>query len=132
MRNHKKVSLEYIGVPIYLALDNARYQKCKVVQELAALLNVTLIYIPPYSPNLNLIERLWKHTKSKLRIKYYDNFVEFKEKINSIIDNTDKSDKSLIDRLIGDKVQLFNTTVFDNVVQMPAATNSKKSRMKAA
>jgi transposase len=129
----KKVSLEYIGAPIYLVLDNARYQKCKVVQELAVLLNVTLIYIPPYSPNLNLIERLWKHTKSKLRIKYYDNFVEFKEKINSIIESTDKTDKAVIDKLIGDKVQLFSTAVFNNVVQIPITTyNKKKSCFNAA
>jgi transposase len=121
----KNVSLEYAGKPIYFVLDNARYQKCKAVQELALLLNVTLVYIPPYSPNLNLIERLWKHTKSRLRTKYYDNFAEFKEKINSIIENTDKNDKAAIDKLIGERVQLFNTTVFDNVVNLPSSTKFK-------
>ena len=103
-----------------------------MVQELAASLKVTLVYIPPYSPNLNLIERLWKHTKSRLRIKYYENFTEFKEKINSIIEITDKSDKPVIDKLIGEKVQLFSTTVFDNVIQIPVSTKTKKARKKAA
>lgn len=128
----KKVSLEYMGKPIFLVLDNARYQKCKIVQELAASLKVTLVYIPPYSPNLNLIERLWKHTKARLRIKYYDNFIEFKEKINSIIESTDKSDKLVIDKLIGEKVQLFKTTVFDNVVQPPSPSNTKMIRQNVA
>jgi transposase len=124
----EKVSLEYAGKPIYFVLDNARYQKCKIVQELALLLKVTLVYIPPYSPNLNLIERLWKHTKSRLRTKYYDNFPEFKEKINSILENTDKNDKVAIDKLIGERVQLFNTTVFDNVVNLHASTKSKTKK----
>ena len=129
----KKVSLEYVGNPIYLVLDNARYQKCKIVKELAEQLNVILVYIPPYSPNLNLIERLWKHAKNRLRIKYYDNFHEFKEKIDSIVDNTDKSDKVIIDSLIGEKVQLFDTVVIDNVVKTPTVKKTiKKSQKKAA
>jgi len=128
----KKLSLEYIGKPIFMILDNAKYQKCEIVKQLAASLKITLIYIPPYSPNLNLIERLWKHTKSRLRIKYYDNFIEFKEKINSIIENTGKSDKAIIDKLIGEKVQLFNTTVFENVVKKPISSKTNKTHKKVA
>jgi hypothetical protein len=52
----QKVAVEYAGKPIYIVLDNARYQKCKIVQELANQLGIYLIYIPPYSPNLNLID----------------------------------------------------------------------------
>jgi transposase len=107
----KKVAIEYAGKPIYIILDNARYQKCKIVEELAIQLGIHLVYIPPYSPNLNLIERLWKHVKGKLRTKYYDKFDIFKEKIDSIVNDTDKNDKSIIDRLIGEKVQLFNEPV---------------------
>ena len=43
----KKVSMEYAGKPVYLVLDNARYQKCLVVKALAEELNVSLVYIPP-------------------------------------------------------------------------------------
>ena len=131
----KKVSLEYAGKPIFMVLDNARYQKCAVVQTLAAELKTTLIYIPPYSPNLNLIERLWKHVKSRLRTKYYDDFFEFKETIDFITDSTEKSDKTVIDKLIGEKVQLFDTKIFDNVVEIHAAkktTMSIKSQKKVA
>lgn len=107
----KKVALEYAGKPIYIILDNARYQKCKIVEELAIQLGINLVYIPPYSPNLNLIERLWKHVKGKLRTKYYDKFEVFKENIDSIVNDTDKKDKAIIDKLIGEKVQLFDEPI---------------------
>jgi transposase len=128
----KKVSLEYAGKPIYIVLDNARYQKCLAVQALVAELKVSLVYIPPYSPNLNLIERLWKHIKSRLRTKYYDDFTIFKGTIDSISDNTDKIDKSIVDRLIGDKVQFFDNKIFDNVVSASSVRKPKKSHMLAA
>lgn len=109
----KKVAKEYAGTPIYLILDNARYQKCKTVEELADQLGIHLTYIPPYSPNLNLIERLWKHVKSKLRTKYYDHFDEFQDCIDSIINAADKNDKAIIDPLIGEKVLLFDVPIAD-------------------
>jgi transposase len=48
-----------------LVLGNARYQKCALVQTLAAALGIELLYLPSYSPNLNLIERLWKFVKKE-------------------------------------------------------------------
>lgn len=104
----RKISVEYGGKGIHLVLDNARYQKCKAVQELAEELGIFLVYIPPYSPNLNLIERLWKFVKGKLRTKYYDQFDIFREKIDSIVNSTTNENKSIVDKLINDKVQLFD------------------------
>ena len=52
-------------VQIILVLDNARYQKCRIVQEVAETLDIELLYLPAYSPNLNLIERLCKFVKTK-------------------------------------------------------------------
>src|SRR4051812_42596949 len=52
-----------VGRPITVVLDNARYQKCAVVQGLAVSLGITLLYLPSYSPNLNLIERVWRFVK---------------------------------------------------------------------
>jgi transposase len=105
----RKVAVEYAGKDVHIILDNARYQKCQIVTSVALELGIALHYIPPYSPNLNLIERLWKHVKNKLRSKYYDQFSDFKETIDSIIDDTDKQSKKLIDKLIGDSVQIFDT-----------------------
>jgi len=53
-----RISRLGIRVPITFVLDNARYQKCKLVWELAESLDIELLYLPPYSPNLNIIERL--------------------------------------------------------------------------
>jgi len=103
-----KLAAEYEGNPIYIILDNASYQKCELVKILAAQLGISLVFIPPYSPNLNLIERFWKFVKGELRSKYYDNFNLFQAKINSIICSTVNENKINIDRLIGDKVQLFD------------------------
>ena len=64
-----------MGLPITLVLDNARYQKCAVVQALAASLGIELLYLPSYSPNLNLIERLWRFVrKQSLDSTYYEEF----------------------------------------------------------
>lgn len=74
-------------LPITLVLDNARYQKCAVVTELAKLLEIELLYLPPYSPNLNLIERLWKFVKKNcLYSTYYADFGQFKDAISNCLD----------------------------------------------
>lgn len=107
-----KISKEYRGKTVHLVLDNARYQKCKPVQELISKLNIHLEYIPPYSPNLNLIERVWKFVKSELRTKYYDDFSLFKEKIDCIIGSATQENYTKINSLIGEKVQLFDNLHF--------------------
>ncbi len=59
----RTLAAEKLTGPITVVLDNARYQRNKVVQSLAAQLGIRLLYLPPYSPNLNLIERLWGFAK---------------------------------------------------------------------
>jgi len=68
--------------PVTLVLDNARYQRCRMVEELAGQLGIELLFLPSYSPNLNLIERLWKFTKKEcLASEYYEHFAAFKRAI---------------------------------------------------
>lgn len=68
----------YPGLPIPVVLDNAPYQRCALVQTLAATLGIELLYLPPYSPNLNLIERWWKFVKQQgLYSKYYPDSAAF-------------------------------------------------------
>ena len=63
---------------IKIFLDNARYQRNYEVQDYAEELGIALEFMPPYSPNLCLIERLWKFFKKKvIKNKYYENFDEF-------------------------------------------------------
>ena len=84
---------QYIGEKIYLILDNARYQKCQIVQQTAQKLNIRLVYLPAYSPNLNLIERLWRFTKKKILYnKFYRSFDEFKIAITDCFDNMKNND----------------------------------------
>jgi len=72
------------GRPITLVLDNARYQKCQSVANKAKALNIELLYLPPYSPNLNLIERLWRFVKKQvLYSKHYDSFDTFRNSIDT-------------------------------------------------
>lgn len=80
----RQIASEYAGKKIHIVLDNARYQKCEAVTSLAKQFQIDLVFLPPYSPNLNLIERLWKFTKSKLRVQYYDLPVKRSRKGNCI------------------------------------------------
>jgi len=78
----------YLGKPITLVLDNARYQKCKLVRRYAKILGIELLFLPPYSPQLNLIERLWKFVKKKvLHGKYYAEFKDFKNALQQFLVN---------------------------------------------
>jgi len=83
--------------PISIVLDNARYQHCNFIKELATQLGITLLFLPPYSPNLNLIERLWKFTKKTVLYgKYYEKFDEFQEAITLCLNQAnDKHQKEL-------------------------------------
>lgn len=107
----EKLSNEYINMPIHVILDNARYQHCKIVQAKAAELGISLHFLPTYSPNLNLIERLWRLVKKELSAKYYFKFEEFVERIEGILRETHTTRKDAMDTLIGEKVQLFDNLV---------------------
>jgi len=74
------------STPITVILDNAKYQKCKLVQNTAIELGIELLFLPPYSPNLNLIERFWKFVKKNtLNNRYYENFTDFRTNIDNLI-----------------------------------------------
>lgn len=81
---------------IYIFLDNARYSWNKEVRAEAKKLNIKLIFLPPYSPNLNLIERLWKFLKKKVRKNvYYDTFKKFKNAISDFFKNIEQYETEL-------------------------------------
>ena len=97
-----------IRVPITLVLDNARYQKCNLVWELAESLDIELLYLPPYSPNLNIIERLWKFVKKQcLYSKYYSEFKDFKNAIVNCLNQTDTTYRQELDSLLALRFQRF-------------------------
>jgi transposase len=82
---HKIAALKLTG-PITLVLDNARYQRNAVVMSCAEQLGITLLFLPSYSPNLNLIERLWKFIKRRsLYGRYHPSFADFRAAIEETI-----------------------------------------------
>ncbi len=105
---HQLAALHLV-IPITLVLDNARYQKCPIVAELAAALQIELLYLPAYSPNLNLIERLWKFVKKTcLYSKYYAHFTDFKQAISNCLAQTHTTYKKELDALLTLKFQTFD------------------------
>lgn len=111
-----EIAKDNVGIPITLVLDNARYQKCKIVWRLAEALDIELLYIPPYSPNLNLIERLWKFVKKKcLYSKYYSDFIDFKNAISDCLQKTHTKHKKELDSLLTLNFQTFEESQFVTV-----------------
>jgi transposase len=103
----KQIANENILIPITVILDNAKYQKCDLVKECAKGLGIELLYLPSYSPNLNLIERLWKFVKKKcLYSKYYSDFGKFKKAIRDVLINLDDY-KNETETLLSLKFQTF-------------------------
>jgi transposase len=95
---------------LYIILDNARYYHAEHVKEfLSKNPRIELKFLPPYSPNLNLIERLWKFLKEKVTYnQYYEKFGDFKEKIGGFFENID-SYRDELKSLMSEKFQLFPT-----------------------
>jgi transposase len=97
------------AVTIYAFADNATYYRSKIVTEYLKYSKIKLIFLPPYSPNLNIIERLWKFFKKKIIYnKYYETFEEFKFACKLFFKNIKKYKKELAS-LLTDNFQLFET-----------------------
>jgi len=104
----RKLAELNLGIPITLVLDNARYQKCALVLDLAKNLNIEMLFLPAYSPNLNLIERLWKFVKKQcLYSIYYPDFASFKQAIVECLSQTDTKHKQALDSLLTLNFQTF-------------------------
>jgi transposase len=114
----REVAARGLGLagPITLVLDNARYQRNAVVQALATQLGITLLYLPSYSPNLNLIERLWKFIKRKeLYGKYHARFDDFRTAIQTCLSQVSTAHRNPLKSLM-----TLNFQTFENVSLLSA------------
>jgi len=102
-----------LQVPITVVLDNARYQRCELVQSLARTLGIRLLFLPSYSPNLNLIERLWRFVrKQSLNSTWFDSFEQFQAAIDDCLNKMATDHKQEAATLFTHKFQRFEDVPF--------------------
>ena len=101
---------------ITVVLDNARYQKCAVVQNYAAALGIELLYLPSFSPHLNLIERLWRFVRKEcLYSHYYATFPEFRAALEMCLSTAHRERRLELETLLA-----WNFQSFRDVQTLPA------------
>ena len=104
----RKIAAQGLVGPITVVLDNAKYQRNKIVQGLAAELNIRLLFLPSYSPNLNLIERLWGFAKRQsVYGKYHANFDSFRAAIEKTLAEIPTTHARRLETLMTLKFQEF-------------------------
>jgi transposase len=107
----EKIKAQYASSHcINIVLDGAGYHRSSVVVEKAKELNIKLHYLPPYSPNLNPIERLWKVMNAHARNnKYFATAKEFRHQINHFFDRTLPSIADSLNERINDNFQVLSS-----------------------
>jgi transposase len=104
-----KLSARHVGLPIAPVLDDARYQRCAVVRELARALKIELLFLPTYSANLNRIERLWRFVEKEwLSCRYHEDFARFKAAIVDCLDGVEGKHRGAIRSLMRLRFQNFD------------------------
>jgi transposase len=97
------------GDLITLVLDNARYQHGKLVLAHAATRGIDLVFLPGYSPNLNLIERLWKFIKKDcLNGRYYPTHQQFQAAILDSLDAINTRHQEALKTTLALNFQMFD------------------------
>jgi len=93
---------------IHVILDGAGYHRSQDVKTKAHKLNIELHYLPPYSPNLNPIERLWKVMNEHVRNnKYFATAKEFRDKIDAFFSETLPTIGDILKTRINDNFQVL-------------------------
>jgi len=107
---------QYVDLPIVLVMDNAKYQHCLLVRDKAEALGIKILFLPAYSPNLNIIERLWKFTKKKiLYAKYYDTPDKFHKAITEFFLKVNQKYQSEMETLLSLKFQTWENENAQNL-----------------
>jgi transposase len=115
------------SMPVTVIWDNARDQRGALVHTVAETLGIEWLYLPTYSPNLNLIERFWKFVKKQcLYSKYYPDSASFQHAIMTCIEQAPICHKAELESLLTLRFQTFRAV---SVIGEPH-TVSKRSKKK--
>ena len=105
-----KLRGQYGSKTVHLILDRSGYHRSMLVAEIATELNIKLHFLPPYSPNLNPIERLWKVMNEKVRNnRFFKSSKDFKEAINRFFDDILPDIGHELDARINDNFELLKS-----------------------
>ena len=108
-----KIAAQNLLGPVALVLDNARYQHCALVIAMAKSLNIHLEFLPSYSPNLNLIERLWKFVKKQVLYgRHYATFADFRTAIDGCLAKIPTEHREKLSSLMTHNFQTFDPASF--------------------
>jgi|APSaa5957512622_1039677.scaffolds.fasta_scaffold73710_2 transposase len=105
----KELELFYSNkAEIYAIVDNARYYKNELVQAYIDKSRINMIFLPTYSPNLNLIERFWKLLKKQvINNVYYEHFKDFQEAVLNFCNKSSPDHQAIIEQFVGTKLHLL-------------------------
>ena len=104
----RAIAAERLVGPVTVVLDNARYQRNQVVQGLAVELDIRLLFLPSYSPHLNLIERLWGFAKRRsVYGKYHPDFASFRAAIENALAGIPTTHAKALESLMTLQFQTF-------------------------
>jgi transposase len=105
----QKIRAANPGKRLLIVLDNAPYNHAAPVRDAARKLRIQHLYLPVYSPNLNLIERFWKFLMRKeVRNRYYTTFIKFRKAIQNVLTNI-AAYREELSSLMTEHFQLFTT-----------------------
>lgn len=110
IRLYKEIEVRHPELSmIYVIGDNARYNYSKKVRKYLEISKIKFIPLPTYSPNLNLIERLWLFLKKNvLYNKYYETFQDFKDKIFDFLNNGIKEKQEELETLMAENFHIMS------------------------
>lgn len=97
-----------VSQQVHIILDGAGYHRSSLVKDWAYVMNIELHYLPPYSPNLNPIERLWKVMNEAVRNnRYFTNTSEFRSEIQRFFSEILPGIAGVLSRRINDNFQVL-------------------------
>jgi transposase len=108
----QEIEVKYDKAPnIYIISDNAMHYKSRLVKEYLVNSRITIEHLPAYSPNLNLIERLWKFFHKKMLYnEYYDTYDKFKQCRLSFFKHIDEFKEELTS-LLTEKFEIIGSKI---------------------